>query len=86
MDQKRKFRAIAGVLHSGEETPRRGEGPCGNKGSPRGIEAEREGWPGLGFATTKLSFAATKGFPAAKPLFTAWKCCVFVSFYFSVVS
>ena len=66
MDQKRKIRAIAGVLRSDEETPHSGEG------SPHHSEAEREGWPDLEFAATK-------------PLFTAWKCCVFVSFCFSVV-
>ena len=42
------------------------------KGPPRRSEAEKEDFSILGFA-------------AAKPLFTVWKCCVFVSFCFSVV-
>ena len=64
IDQKRKIWAITGVLRS-DEGPRSGEG------SPCHSEAEREGWPDLGFAMVK-------------PLFTTWKCCVFVSFCFSV--
>ena len=28
---------------------------CSGEGSPRNSEAEREGWPGLGFTTAKLS-------------------------------
>ena len=83
-------RQAAGVLRSGEETPRRGGGPRSGEGSPRRSKAKKEGWPGLGFAVAKLSFAAAKQcftaakqcFTAAKPLFTAWKCCVFVSFFF----
>ena len=55
MDQKRKIWAITGVLRSGEETPRSGEGPCSSEGSPRNNEVEREGWPGLGFAASKLT-------------------------------
>ena len=66
MDQKRQIWAIAGVLCSGKETPGSGEG------SPRRSEAEREGWPGLGFA-------------AEKPLVTVWNCCVFVSFCFPLL-
>ena len=78
MDQKRKIWAIVRVLRSGEETPRsgegprNGEGPRSGEGSPHRSKAERKGSLGLGFA-------------AVKPPFTAWKCCVFVSFCFSVV-
>ena len=79
MDQKRKIWAIAGVIRRGKETPRSGEG------SPRRSKVEREGWPDLGFVAAKLSFIALKQcFAMTKPLFTAWKCCVFVSFCFSV--
>ena len=76
MDQMRKIWAIAGVFCSGEETPSNG------KGSPRRNEAEREGWPGLGFVVMKLSFAVVKSFVVAKPLFTAWKIVVFCSVSF----
>ena len=55
------------------KVPRSGEEtPRGNEELRRG-RAEREEWPGLWFAT-------------AKPLFTTLKCCVFVSFCFSVFS
>ena len=69
MDQKRKIQAIVGGLRSGEETPRSGEGPHSGEGPPRRSEALKEGWPGLRFF-------------AEKSLFTAWKCCFFVSFCF----
>ena len=44
IDQKRKIWAITEVLRSGE-------GPRSGEGSPCHSEAEREGWPDLGFAT-----------------------------------
>ena len=69
MDKKRKIWAIAGVLRSGEETPRSGEGPCSGEGSPSRSEAEREGWPSLGFSTAKL-------FVVAKLLFITQNLCV----------
>ena len=66
------------IMFSSEETPRSGEAfPCYS-------EAEKEDFSIAGFSVEKLSFAAAKGFTAAKPLFTAWKCCVFVLFCFSI--
>ena len=48
------------------------ETPRSGEGPPRCSEAEKEDFSILTFV-------------AAKPLSTAWKCCVFVSFCFSVV-
>ena len=47
------------------------ETPRSGEGPPRRSEAENEDFSILGFAVVK-------------PLFTTWKCCVFVSFWFFV--
>ena len=56
MTKNNKFWAMSRVLRSGEETPRSGEGPRRSKGSLCRSEAEKEGWPYLGFTAAKLLF------------------------------